>query len=156
MMKQTNKQGFTLIELLVVIAIIGILASVVLASLGTARDKADNAAVKSNLSSTRSQAQLYYQNSGQVYEITNGSDSVCFNGATATPAGVADSVIAADLANGPTGTADCNDDPTSWAVAAQLVGTSVGNYYCADSLGFSGELAGTIGTEFADVALSCN
>ena len=46
-----KKQGFTLIELLVVIAIIGILSSIALVNLNSARKKARVAAIEGSLSS---------------------------------------------------------------------------------------------------------
>lgn len=62
-----KQKGFTLIELLVVIAIIGVLASVVLASLNTARSKGADASIKSNLNGIRSQAELYYDSNSNSY-----------------------------------------------------------------------------------------
>jgi len=148
MTTHTQNRGFTLIELLVVIAIIGILASVVLASLNTARDKGTNAGIVSNINSTRAQAAIYYEDAGNVYEITDGVDSVCVNDATVTPIGIAHLIVAADALNPSVGDTLCNDDPTSWAVAAQLVGDDSGNYTCMDSTGASKEITGVVGTDF--------
>jgi prepilin-type N-terminal cleavage/methylation domain-containing protein len=63
--KTPNKnKGFTLIELLVVISIIGLLASVVLASLNTARAKARDAKLLSELNTLTTALGLYYNDHG--------------------------------------------------------------------------------------------
>jgi len=72
--KKILKKGFTLIELLVVVAIIGILASVVLALLGSAKNKGDDAAVQTNLHTVSNQAELFYTNNNNSYLPSGGVD----------------------------------------------------------------------------------
>ena len=62
-----SKKGFTLIELLVVIAIIGMLSSIVLASLKSARAKASDAKILSQFAGLRTQAMLY-SGAGGTYD----------------------------------------------------------------------------------------
>lgn len=57
---RTHKKGFTLIELLVVIAIIGILSSIVLASLSSARAKGRDARRLSDIKQIQLALELYY------------------------------------------------------------------------------------------------
>jgi len=121
-------KGFTLIELLVVIAIIGILSSVVLASLTTARTRGQSAAVQSQLASMRSQAELYYSSTGTNTYGTAGT--------TCTTAGslfVGNNSLAALLTGQVTG-ADCGNTDQTWSVAAPLPS---GGAYCVDSTGVS-------------------
>ncbi len=63
-MKNKIKSGFTLIELLVVIAIIGLLSSVVLASLNSARVKARDTLRMESLRELQKAVEVYYNDTG--------------------------------------------------------------------------------------------
>jgi len=60
-----RQSGFTLIELLVVIAIIGILSTIVLATLEEARVRGRDARRLSDVQQLRTALELYYDNNGQ-------------------------------------------------------------------------------------------
>jgi prepilin-type N-terminal cleavage/methylation domain-containing protein len=131
-MKKFSQRGFTLIELLVVIAIIGILSSVVLASLSTARSKGKDAAVKSSMNSMKAQAELSLNSSGayptDLCTVAIGSLMTAVNAQVPT-----------------TSAADCDvaTGGTAWAVGVTL---NDGKFFCADSTGFSGNTALVKGT----------
>ncbi len=153
-----KNKGFTLIELLVVIAIIGILASVVLASLSSARDKGKDAAVKSQLASMKAQAELYYANNSESYAgVCAGAQSGNGFGGTFGPglfyaayasSGSATSIETPVTSGGSTDAlvARCIDSADTWVVTVPLA-TSAGTLpvmYCSDNTGLSREVTSNI------------
>ncbi len=66
MSQKSHARGFTLIELLVVITIIGILSSIVLASLSTARIKGQDASRITNIKSLETAIEFYF-NDNKTY-----------------------------------------------------------------------------------------
>lgn len=120
-MKKRLSSGFTLIELLVVIAIIGILAALVLVALGNARDKAQDARIKSDIGQLRTLAEVHYDSASTSY--TGFGTCVDPPGVAANCAGgIAASVasLRADIADAG-GTLNATSTATAFCVGSTLV-----------------------------------
>lgn len=80
-----RSRGFTLIELLVVISIIGLLSSVILSSVNTARTRGKDARRLSDLKQVQLALELYFSENG-AYPVTGGWTSQCpgWGGVTAS------------------------------------------------------------------------
>jgi prepilin-type N-terminal cleavage/methylation domain-containing protein len=135
-----QQKGFTLIELLVVIAIIGILSAVVLASLNTARTKGNDAAIKSDLDTVRTQSGVYFDAHSSKYNGTGvavaGVNCGAASGQTANTmladANIARALSAAYAING-SSAFYCNIDAAGANYAIVVPLATSGTYWCTDS-----------------------
>lgn len=161
-MKKINlKKGFTLIELLVVVAIIGILASVILASSSGARKKGDDTAVKSNLATMRSVAEIFYLDNANSYLPVGGAIFNIANCPTYNPAGTnmlsKNKNIAASIAeavkrgNG----SSCYNGANAWAVAVGLKLTP-NTSWCVDVTGAAKMVSSLPSSAINGSTFTCN
>ncbi len=149
------RKGFTLIELLVVIAIIGLLSSVVLASLNGARQRGADTTIKGQLSALRAVAELHYDNNGSSYatfcNITTGSVDAALD-AIKTAAGPASTGANTINSIGATGIITCNSTAGGWAVQSPLRSTAgTTAFWCVDSSGLSQLNGGSALTTATDI-----
>ena len=163
-------KSFTVLELLVVIAIIGILASVVLASVNGGRAKGADKAIVSNLQNARSEAQLYWSDmngtfgsylsdkcpstlsaTANVFEQSGNSHSVRLNKILAEAN--KDSGGSVDIATARYSNTRCAANGSNWAIAVALKSTPT-SAWCVDSQGAAKKVTTT--TPFTTTgALAC-
>ncbi|MDR3571019.1 MAG: type II secretion system protein, partial [Candidatus Pacebacteria bacterium] len=122
-------KGFTLIELLVVIAIIGLLASIILASLNSARGKGKDTRIMSDISEMRSKIEAEASVNGQ-YSV---GSNYCITAAnTIGSSGSCSSLVGDITAQGGAFAAQASSSGFSLYTTSPL---STGAYYCVDSRG---------------------
>jgi general secretion pathway protein G len=116
-MHTNTKRGFTLIELLVVVAIIGMLSSVVLASLNGARKKGRDARRLSDLKQLQTALELYYSDHN-AYPVA------------ASQSGVSTALTGLI----PTYITSVADDPLGGSYHYVYLSTGDGSFYCLGSI----------------------
>jgi len=144
--RRAKKGGFTLIELLVVIAIIGILSSVVLVSLNSARQKGTNGRIQEETNQLRTQLESDFN--GSTYSDLVGNTTTWIVATSSNVANV--NTIVTDIAALNSGSAVLNSvaaatngvtiyatihaasAPADYSIYSKLVG---GGYFCVSSSG---------------------
>lgn len=154
-MELTKNKGFTLIELLVVVAIVSLLSSIVFSSLNSARAKARDANIKSQLSSLRSVAEVVYTNTGSYNTLCDlaTNSGLIFKSASDQSTRVLNESVCSSSggnilymnASGVLVVGGKVATPDKWGASIRLVNSS--NFFCVDYTGIAREQA-TIGIYF--------
>lgn len=145
-------KAFTLIELLVVVAIIGILASVVIVNLNSARAKGQDSAIKEQMFQLRTTSLLYYDDeygyskNGQTY---TGGTGNCLSGTAAASTFSNTFIAGSDVVRAITSIQNNSGQPMkctmgasegtlgaqTWVITSKLRADT--KYWCVDSSGNS-------------------
>src|SRR3989338_8981541 len=125
-LKKSLTAGFTLIELLVVIAIIGLLASIVLTSLSSARGKGGDAKVQTQLKQLYTLVEKDYAASGNYSTAFSGANTLVNTGSYAA--------MQTALGTGNLTAVTSGTPVSAYALYGKLSNDS-NNYYCIDSTG---------------------
>lgn len=124
-----HNRGFTLIELLVVIAIIGILSSVVLASLNSARSSSRDARRQTDLQQMSLALELFYDSCGEYpnHGGNNQLDTGDTTGSCSDTFGDYMDSVPSDPQDGSAYGYNVNSDNSTYCLGAELENTDPGD-----------------------------
>lgn len=121
-----NKKGFTLIELLIVVAIIGLLSTLAVVALGSARVKARDSKRLADLKQLQTALELYYTDKNEYPQVSGslGSGSLaCLNASGWQATGCSDAYMGQVPVDPQSGNYTYTAASSTYSVSASLEGT---------------------------------